>query len=392
MKNKFAFALRVLLPAAGKFSLSLIFSCGIFPLFEGGAGGCKAQTLSANLQSFSILSGSSVTSVQTTDVNGNVGAVGTVDSFRDSLSTMLGCKLIGPNLAPDGSMEDTVCCPDGVTTPYIHCASPWFEASPSPDYFHECAYPSSVGVPVQGLYAKDGKAFAGCHTYQYFSTGGGVEFIEYPLPNTLANGKKYNIGFYVCPSKWACAPHDAFHAILSTDSIIITSLPYYATPDIANPSGNIISDTLNWTLVSGYYTAKGGEKFVTLGNFYPASKTHFAPGYDSTTAVSYYYFDNLFIYEVEDTATNIIYVPNAFSPNDDGENDIFSVWGDLDELHCEIYNRWGEKVAELNKPKEGWDGRVNGQLCNTGVYFYYLNAKDKNGKEITKKGNVTLMK
>ncbi|MBI3501384.1 MAG: DUF3494 domain-containing protein, partial [Bacteroidetes bacterium] len=99
MNNKFmalypekigTFVLRALLPAAGKFSLSLIFSLGIFPLLEGGAGGCKAQTLSANLQSFSILSGSSVTSVQTTDVNGNVGAVGTVDSTVKAGGTVTG--------------------------------------------------------------------------------------------------------------------------------------------------------------------------------------------------------------------------------------------------------------------------------------------------------------
>lgn len=294
------------------------------------------------------------------------------------------------NLAPDGSLEDTVCCPNAGSQ--LYCASPWFEAGPTPDYFHECDYLGIVGVPLQGLYAEDGKAFAGCHNYQYFSTGGGVEFIEYPLPDSLRKGKKYQIGFYVCPSKWAYAPHDAFHAKLTNDSLIITALPYYAQPDIANPSGNIIADTLSWTLVFGYYTAKGGERFVTLGNFYPASKTNFAPGWDSTTASSYYYFDNLYIYEVEDTTTDNIFIPNAFSPNGDGENDLFYVQGDLEELHCEIFNRWGEKVAELTQPNESWDGTVSGQKCNTGVYLYLFTAKDKNGNVLTKNGNVSILR
>ena len=64
----------------------------------------------------------------------------------------------------------------------------------------------------------------------------------------------------------------------------------------------------------------------------------------------------------------------------------------LDELHCEIFNRWGQQVAELDLPNQGWDGTINGQAASTGVYFYYLTAKDRNGKEITAKGNITLLR
>jgi gliding motility-associated-like protein len=65
-------------------------------------------------------------------------------------------------------------------------------------------------------------------------------------------------------------------------------------------------------------------------------------------------------------------VPNAFSPNGDGLNDVLApvYRGQLDKYSFNIFNRLGQRVFSSSKPEEGWDGRINGQTADIGVYFY----------------------
>ena len=89
------------------------------------------------------------------------------------------------------------------------------------------------------------------------------------------------------------------------------------------------------------------------------------------------------------------YLPNAFSPNNDNENDAFKAYIEPScvlEFKLVIYSRWGEKVFETTDVIKSWDGYLNGVVSNTAVYAYYCTAKLTNGKEIDKKGNVSLVK
>ncbi|RMG92672.1 MAG: gliding motility-associated C-terminal domain-containing protein, partial [Chloroflexi bacterium] len=68
-----------------------------------------------------------------------------------------------------------------------------------------------------------------------------------------------------------------------------------------------------------------------------------------------------------------LFIPNAFSPNDDGINDVFKIYGkDLLKARLSIYNRWGEKCFETDDISEGWDGRINGKIAEPGVYVWQL--------------------
>lgn len=73
-----------------------------------------------------------------------------------------------------------------------------------------------------------------------------------------------------------------------------------------------------------------------------------------------------------------IVVPNAFSPNDDGMNDLFFIQGLPLEFHLIIYNRWGYPVFETQNPNELWNGKINntGENATPGVYFYVLKRFD----------------
>ncbi len=86
-------------------------------------------------------------------------------------------------------------------------------------------------------------------------------------------------------------------------------------------------------------------------------------------------------------------VPNAFSPNGDGENDVFKVLGGpFKSLEFKIYNNWGQIIFESNDQSLGWDGTKDGEEQPLGVYIYTVNAIAINGKEYNLKGDVTLLR
>ncbi|GAA4314880.1 hypothetical protein GCM10023143_25920 [Compostibacter hankyongensis] len=88
-----------------------------------------------------------------------------------------------------------------------------------------------------------------------------------------------------------------------------------------------------------------------------------------------------------------IFVPNAFTPNGDGNNDILLVYGNtITSMRLVVYNQWGQKVFESRDQKTGWDGTMNGRKQPVGVYVYYLEATLQDGKKVEKKGSITLIR
>jgi gliding motility-associated-like protein len=88
-----------------------------------------------------------------------------------------------------------------------------------------------------------------------------------------------------------------------------------------------------------------------------------------------------------------IFVPNAFSPNGDNENDVLFVRGQLIEgMLFRVFDRWGEMVFESTDRTIGWDGTFRGKQLDPDVYDYYLKAVCIDGAESIVKGNITLMR
>lgn len=87
------------------------------------------------------------------------------------------------------------------------------------------------------------------------------------------------------------------------------------------------------------------------------------------------------------------FVPNAFSPNSDGNNDIWSINGPgIKDVKALLFNRWGEKVFESNEQSQGWDGYYKGELQEPGVYVYVVDVVYLNGETATQKGSLTLIR
>jgi gliding motility-associated-like protein len=73
-----------------------------------------------------------------------------------------------------------------------------------------------------------------------------------------------------------------------------------------------------------------------------------------------------------------IYVPNAFSPDDDGKNDNFTAYGvGIDAFKLSVFDRWGQVIKVTDNMKEGWDGVLaSGKKAEVGVYIYRIEATD----------------
>jgi gliding motility-associated-like protein len=88
-----------------------------------------------------------------------------------------------------------------------------------------------------------------------------------------------------------------------------------------------------------------------------------------------------------------VFVPNAFSPNNEGKNELECVYGNcIKSMEFSVYDRWGEKVFTSTDTKICWDGTYKGKKLNTGVFVYYLKATLYNRSEISKKGNINLFR
>jgi gliding motility-associated-like protein len=91
-----------------------------------------------------------------------------------------------------------------------------------------------------------------------------------------------------------------------------------------------------------------------------------------------------------------LFIPNAFTPNNDGNNDVLEIYGDINAIHYiefNIFNRWGEKIFSTNDPTFKWDGSYKGQMVDQGAYIYTMNLVFIN--EVSRsdyKGSITIIR
>ena len=179
-----------------------------------------------------------------------------------------------------------------------------------------------------------------------------------------------------------------------TDSVKVTIYPP-ATGDA------VPDDTTIFRGTSIGLSASGGKSYswyppVGLNNSSSASPTA-TP--DSTTMYYVVITDSNGCSTLDsvlirvDITCNDIFIPNAFSPNGDGQNDSLLVRGAcINVFSLYIYNRWGEEVFHATDPEQGWDGIFKGQALEPNIFVFYLNATLLNNTVIAKKGNINLVR
>ncbi len=87
-----------------------------------------------------------------------------------------------------------------------------------------------------------------------------------------------------------------------------------------------------------------------------------------------------------------VFIPKAFSPNDDGYNDVFRVRAEgISQFDMKIFSKWGEMVFHTRNAENGWDGRIRGIRAPAGIYIYQINYNDPNQNTRAIFGTLTLL-
>jgi gliding motility-associated-like protein len=95
-----------------------------------------------------------------------------------------------------------------------------------------------------------------------------------------------------------------------------------------------------------------------------------------------------------------VFIPNSFSPNNDGVNDIFMIFGSQvvkNIKNFQVFDRWGERMCvfqnfKTDNPAFGWDGKLNGKEVQPGVYPYFVEVEYLDGAVEVIEGDLTLMR
>lgn len=323
------------------------------------------------------------------------------------------------NLVPNPSFEEfpsilpLLCTCGPLSNPWgdtssaeLFLSPPWYSpSSGSPDCLKPCSQEPNYSVPTNAFGFQSprtgiGYAFIACKTFPPEIGPNYREYLQIRLSEKLNFGENYYIEFYASCGDNLNYAVDRLGLYVSDTIIWLPQYDYHVlpfTPHISNPTFTYLTDTINWYIISGIYNAQGGEQYITIGNFYDDDNTHHQLVDSSLTGlmVAGYYIEDVSVIPIRDTVkdNNLVYIPNVFSPNNDGENDTFCLRGkNIEVLNLSVFDRWGNKVFGCADPEIGWNGRHNGASCEVGVYYYNAEIGFSDGEIVRKAGNITLIK
>ncbi|MBP9740271.1 MAG: gliding motility-associated C-terminal domain-containing protein [Chitinophagaceae bacterium] len=145
--------------------------------------------------------------------------------------------------------------------------------------------------------------------------------------------------------------------------------------------------TVNYTWTFGDGTANSNQSapnhtYTSIGNYTAVLIVTDGVCFDTATVI------------IEVIGQSSILIPNVFTPNSDGSNDVFTVAGtNLESVEGVIFNRWGQQLFSWDRVKGYWDGRtLAGEECPDGTYFYIIKAKGNDGAEYVKNGAFSLIR
>lgn len=187
------------------------------------------------------------------------------------------------------------------------------------------------------------------------------------------------------------------------ETVIIPSYPNVNASFIVTPNSPCVDfqDASDIDIIDLSQNATMGNWEFGNGNALP-----YAPGQSLSQSFTEAgnYTINLYVMNdagCEDTSTYSfcvlpeipIFVPDIFSPNGDGNNDVLYVRGNgIARMDFRIYNRWGEEVFVSNDVSRGWDGQLRGSPSQSGSYFYTLKIRLSNDAPLTITGEVILVR
>ena len=224
--------------------------------------------------------------------------------------------------------------------------------------------------------AHSGVAYSGIYLYIAPPTNEAREYLEAPLTSPLIANACYHFEMYVSLLDQACFNTHSIGVYFS--NVAITGVPNYYplpfTPQVTNPSTNVF-DTLNWTLVSGNYTASGGETHIIIGNFNNDASTSLTPvGCTNIWLSSYVLVDDVSlsactgINQAASGTPGFVIYPNP-------ADDLVQVSGlkikDDEKTELLIVDAEGRIIVKQNISHQS--SAVNIKSLKAGIYFIEIN-------------------
>ena len=295
-------------------------------------------------------------------------------------------------------------------------SNPSSDGQATPDYFHvlgnaSCDLPET---PYAMLQPKEGQAVMGI---EVSGTNEAIqrEYLTILLDEPLQVGKNYE--FKISWSNGKLTP-------ISNSGLAINGMGFFFTeqmtvqsstlPIINEPqftfSRPIFSET--WVEAKIQFRADVAAKFLTIGLFGNSGGRALKTSARSGQKVAYYFFDDAridplpdsldltepkifdgMINPIEAVGKDEVFVPNSFSPNEDGLNDVFlSNPYEIEGWNLSVFNRWGSQVFQSKSAMEGWDGKFNGKSVEMGSYYWTLIYKNESGRRSERQGFVNVLR
>lgn len=328
----------------------------------------------------------------------------------------------GQNLVQNGSAEIIDNCSFTLSMTWI--AEGWYPpTNGTSDLYHRCAIDTMVGVPNNNFgfqLPNSGDGYFGMYAINYidtsdmFDTLSWYEYVQSPLREPLEKDEAYCVSFYVS-SSISKEPEqinritDQFGVLFTEDSIRDYSIHGRLNfmPQITSNVGEPISAD-GWTFVENMFVAEGGERFITLGQFFDLKNltktivndpdTFLDNGFIQIEA-AYYFVDDVCVKKMNNGLCEpcsfkqpLLEIPNVFTP-DQSQNQNYRVnTRDIGKFEINIFNRWGDLVYSSHDQYFEWDGTFKGRELSAGVYFAIINATGLNGQKLEEKTTITLIR
>ncbi|MFI5217902.1 MAG: T9SS type A sorting domain-containing protein [Bacteroidia bacterium] len=285
----------------------------------------------------------------------------------------------GQNLVPNGGFEGYIGCPTSLNQ--FDSVLFWINpTAASVDYYNQCGS-QFVGVPDNILgsqQAHSGGAYCGIVLIADSAFPNYREYIEANFISPLIANACYHFEMYVnAPDKVQSITDDIgiYFSDTLIDGINNDSLLVYI-PQLINTTG-FISDTINWVLISGNYTATGGENYLIIGNFKDDANTSVITDTSEAFHGAYIYIDDVSLTlctGINETSNNTSTF--TISPNPAGEElKVQCSMFNVQEKEIKIYDMMGKEI--LKSAINFQSSIINIQSLKSGIYFIEINGVRK---------------
>jgi hypothetical protein len=309
------------------------------------------------------------------------------------LTLNLGITKAQLNLVPNASFEDTITCHSYDYLEYN--INNWKGGR---GYFNPCKGPlrSVPNNEVGFQYAKSGNAYCGLYSYGKSLDNSTLRnYIQVNLTHALIATKRYNVTFYVSASDVMHAKSNSIGAYFSADSFFISSAflgLIDVVPQVQNNPDNDLSDTSNWTLVSGSFIANGTERYLTIGNFLPDSLSNIIP-LDSVCSDPngfgcgvYFYIDDVSLVLDDDSGTEESLLSNNFKVFPNPSKDVLKIEMQTNfNGTIQIRDALGKEIYNTNLHNNISNFTIDTKDFESGLYFIsFRNEKGEVNKKFVK--------